>query len=102
MISRVGISSADSLDNAALLRKIKEACRSQGDGAFRDGILTAVRAAEEPDPFLSIRGEFDLSDAGDDDERCSYCPRCFHRWERTPAEQKLLVAEVRRLLSQET
>src|ERR1035437_3885873 len=28
---------------------------------FRDGILTALHAAEEPDPFSSIRGDFDLS-----------------------------------------
>src|ERR1035438_3948376 len=28
---------------------------------FHDGILTALRAAEEPDPFTSIRGDFDLS-----------------------------------------
>jgi hypothetical protein len=30
---------------------------------FREGILAALRAAEEPDPFFSIRGEFDLSAA---------------------------------------
>lgn len=29
--------------------------------AFRDGILAALHAAEEPDPFASIRGDFDLS-----------------------------------------
>lgn len=29
--------------------------------AFRDSIHTALRAAEEPDPFASIRGDFDLS-----------------------------------------
>jgi hypothetical protein len=28
---------------------------------FRDGILAALGAAEEPDPFASIRGDFDLS-----------------------------------------
>jgi hypothetical protein len=28
---------------------------------FRDGILAVLRAAEEPDPFASIRGDFDLS-----------------------------------------
>lgn len=28
---------------------------------FRNGILTAVRGAEETDPFASIRGDFDLS-----------------------------------------
>lgn len=27
---------------------------------FRDGILEALRAAEEPDPFASIRGDFDF------------------------------------------
>jgi hypothetical protein len=27
---------------------------------FRGGILSALRAAEEPDPFASIRGDFDL------------------------------------------
>src|ERR1035441_6158912 len=31
--------------------------------AFRDGILAALHAAEEPDPFASICGEFDLSAA---------------------------------------
>ena len=28
---------------------------------FRNGILVAVHAAEDPDPFASIRGDFDLS-----------------------------------------
>src|SRR5205823_4763149 len=30
---------------------------------FRDGILAALRAAEDPDPFSSIRGDFDLAAA---------------------------------------
>ena len=32
--------------------------------AFRRGVLEAVNAAEAPDPFASIRGEFDLAGSG--------------------------------------
>jgi hypothetical protein len=45
----------------------EEALRRQGAAVakrksdFHDGILAALRAAEEPDPFASIRGDFDLS-----------------------------------------
>jgi hypothetical protein len=38
-----------------------EAAAAKRKADFRDGILTALRAAEEPDPFASIRGDFDLS-----------------------------------------
>ncbi len=47
---------AESARRAAMDRLAKER-RDQ----FRDGVLTALRAAEEPDPFASIRGDFDLS-----------------------------------------
>jgi hypothetical protein len=39
----------------------REAAAAKRKVYFRDGILAALRAAEEPDPFASIRGEFDLS-----------------------------------------
>lgn len=61
------IGSGNSLASAAMvqmfLQTIKDTCRNQMDAGveFRDGMLTALRAAEEPDPFASIRGEFDLS-----------------------------------------
>jgi hypothetical protein len=61
-------------DQLAVRRELEEAKRRQEAEAvmqqaaaakrkadFRDGIRAALRAAEEPDPFASIRGEFDLS-----------------------------------------
>ena len=39
----------------------QQAAATKRAADFRDGILTASRAAEEPDPFASIRGDFDLS-----------------------------------------
>jgi hypothetical protein len=35
--------------------------RAESAANFHDGILAALRAAEESDPFASIRGDFDLS-----------------------------------------
>ncbi|MGD0500172.1 MAG: hypothetical protein ABSC23_17245 [Bryobacteraceae bacterium] len=51
--------------DAAMKQKEAEAARREAAAAkreteFRDGILAAVHTAEEPDPFASIRGEFDL------------------------------------------
>jgi|ERR1017187_6383508 hypothetical protein len=43
-----------------VLQGIQDACDAQ---ASRDGILVVVRAAQESDPFASIRGDFDLSAA---------------------------------------
>jgi hypothetical protein len=61
-------------DRLAVRRELEEAKRRQEAEAvmqqaadakrkadFRDGIRAALRAAEEPDPVASIRGEFDLS-----------------------------------------
>lgn len=39
----------------------QEAAAAKRKADFRDGIFAALRAAEEPDPFASIRGDFDLS-----------------------------------------
>jgi hypothetical protein len=39
----------------------ERAAAEQREGEFRNRILAAVQAAELPDPFSSIRGEFDLS-----------------------------------------
>ena len=40
-----------------------EAAAAKRKADFRDGILAALRAAEESDPFASIRGDFDLTAA---------------------------------------
>jgi len=39
----------------------REAAAAKRAADFRNGILTALHAAEESDPFASIRGDFDLS-----------------------------------------
>ncbi len=39
----------------------QEAAVATRKANFRKGIFAALRAADEPDPFASIRGEFDLS-----------------------------------------
>jgi len=39
----------------------REAAAVKREVDFRNGILVALHAAEEPDPFASIRGDFDLS-----------------------------------------
>jgi hypothetical protein len=55
------------LEREETARLVEEAARQRKAAAakraadFRDGILTALRAAEEPDPFASIRGDFDFS-----------------------------------------
>jgi hypothetical protein len=38
-----------------------QAARQSAAAAFREGMLAALHAAKDPDPFASIRGEFDLS-----------------------------------------
>lgn len=50
---------------AAARRKLaaaeREAAAAKRKADFRDGLLAALHAAEEPDPFASIRGDFDFS-----------------------------------------
>ncbi len=41
-------------------RRAESGIKEQED-RFRDGLITALHAAEESDPFASIRGDFDLS-----------------------------------------
>jgi hypothetical protein len=55
----------EGLNAGALLQIIKNACDTnyaeEKKVELRDGLLAALRAADEPDPFASIRGDFDLS-----------------------------------------
>jgi hypothetical protein len=54
----------DGVTSASIYQGIRDACAAQEEkrkADFRDGVLAALRAAEEPDPFASIRGAFDLS-----------------------------------------
>jgi hypothetical protein len=56
---------ARSRESAAAAQKLaaaeQQSAAAKRKADFRKGILAALRAAEEPDPFASIRGEFDLS-----------------------------------------
>lgn len=40
---------------------LKEPCSQVGDTTFRERLKTTWRSTDEPEPFLSIRGEFDLA-----------------------------------------
>lgn len=40
---------------------LKEPCSQSGDSTFRERLKTTWRSTDEAEPFLSIRGEFDLA-----------------------------------------
>lgn len=54
---------ARQLEEQARERERQQAAATKRTADFRDDILAALHAAEEDDPFASIRGEFDLSAA---------------------------------------
>jgi hypothetical protein len=67
-LSALALSQGPSVSKLEAEAKRQEADKSRESPAgatrvddFRDGILKALGAAEEPDPFASIRGDFDLS-----------------------------------------